>query len=526
MHAQTMGPRGLQPSAVSRGPLSVLDGRRTTIHVATWVRHTIAAFCIGAFAPHAFGAESGAKNVAGQQSVVQILAYDDGSLLNQGSGVVAGENGIVLTNAHLLNKANRIVIRDADGKDHVATVVNLDATRDVAVLRGDLTSEPLPLAQRDPAQSDTVEVIGYWNPGLERPRSGLFVSGPKFVAQVQAASRVAKALIAAEPTAGQMELAASLGRGAYGAAVVNRCGELVGLIHPDPKKPVAELLKPHLPVAAFALIGTELSVVLAAAHIPAVAVAQAPCLTVAQTLESEKQRVEQEAAEQAKKSKEQLAKEKAKAEQAKREAQQEREARENAEKERDTAIDEAAETKNDAAEVVSDVKDQAEELEENNTRIADRNRLLLWALAGGAVLALLIVTLLVLRRRRDIARAKIALRAATATFGDCRFSGANSQGAPIAFIVLGKDLLQRDSGLLLGRNPDKVQVVVADETVSREHARLFVRDNRLHIQDLGSTTGTSVNGNRVEGEPVIVITGDTIRFGDVKLHLAIDGGAK
>lgn len=522
MHAQSMGARGLQPSAVGRRPRSPPDGRRSAIHVATWVRHTIAAFCIGAVAQHAFGAEPAATNVVGQQSVVQILAYDDGTLLNQGSGVVAGERGIVLTNAHLLNKANRIVIRDADGKDHQASIVNLDATRDVAVLRGDTTSEPLPLSQRDPAQSDTLEIIGYWNPGLERPKSGLFVSGPKFVAQAQPASRVAKALVSAEPTAGQMELAASLGRGAYGAAVVNRCGELVGLVHPDPKKPVAELLKPHLPVGAFALIGTELSHVLGAAHIPAVAVAQAPCLTVAQTLETEKQRAEREAAAQAKKSKEQLAKERAKAEQARRDAQQEREAREHAEKERDTAINEAAETKHDAAKVVSDVKDQAEQLEEDNTRIADRNRLLLWALAGGAVLALLIVTLLVLRRRRDIARAKIALRAATATFGDCRFSGANSQGNPIAFIVLGKDLLQRDSGLLLGRNPEKVQVVVADQTVSREHARLFVRDNRLHIQDLGSTTGTSVNGNRIEGEPVIVITGDTIRFGDVKLSLTVN----
>ena len=52
---------------------------------------------------------------------------------------------------------------------------------------------------------------------------------------------------------------------------------------------------------------------------------------------------------------------------------------------------------------------------------------------------------------------------------------------------------------VLGKQPD-CQVVLADSKVSRRHARLFERDGRVFVEDLGSTNGTLVVGRAIEGE--------------------------
>ena len=42
-----------------------------------------------------------------------------------------------------------------------------------------------------------------------------------------------------------------------------------------------------------------------------------------------------------------------------------------------------------------------------------------------------------------------------------------------------------------------VDLVVADRFLSRKHARLFQRDGRLFVEDLGSRNGTQVNGIQI-----------------------------
>ena len=55
-------------------------------------------------------------------------------------------------------------------------------------------------------------------------------------------------------------------------------------------------------------------------------------------------------------------------------------------------------------------------------------------------------------------------------------------------------------------------------SVSHRHAEIFERDGVLHIRDLGSTNGTCVNGDRVEGERRLEL-GDTIHFADLPFRL-------
>jgi pSer/pThr/pTyr-binding forkhead associated (FHA) protein len=64
--------------------------------------------------------------------------------------------------------------------------------------------------------------------------------------------------------------------------------------------------------------------------------------------------------------------------------------------------------------------------------------------------------------------------------------------------------------LTLGRAPD-CGLVFGDDTVSRHHARLELRDGRWFLVDLDSSNGTLVNGRRVRDTEVRA--GDEIRLG-------------
>lgn len=67
----------------------------------------------------------------------------------------------------------------------------------------------------------------------------------------------------------------------------------------------------------------------------------------------------------------------------------------------------------------------------------------------------------------------------------------------------------------LGRRTDN-DVVFSDLTVSKEQALIRAEGNTFTLYDRGSSGGTFVNGQRVQG-PVILYHGDTIEMGEVKL---------
>jgi len=56
-------------------------------------------------------------------------------------------------------------------------------------------------------------------------------------------------------------------------------------------------------------------------------------------------------------------------------------------------------------------------------------------------------------------------------------------------------------------------IVINDPEISRRHARLYVQGNGFVLEDLGSTNGTFVNGQRLLG-PYVMRPGDTITFGE------------
>lgn len=67
---------------------------------------------------------------------------------------------------------------------------------------------------------------------------------------------------------------------------------------------------------------------------------------------------------------------------------------------------------------------------------------------------------------------------------------------------------------MVGRHPT-ADFVLDDHLVSRRHFRLVQRGGAWEVEDLGSTNGTHLNGQRVRRAPLR--DGDRIRAGETEL---------
>ncbi|MBX5483193.1 MAG: sigma 54-interacting transcriptional regulator [Myxococcaceae bacterium] len=68
---------------------------------------------------------------------------------------------------------------------------------------------------------------------------------------------------------------------------------------------------------------------------------------------------------------------------------------------------------------------------------------------------------------------------------------------------------------ILGRSPS-CEIPLEDHKVSRRHAKIVVEQGQAKITDLGSRNGTVVNGERIEGE-AILLPGDRVQVGDTTI---------
>ena len=66
--------------------------------------------------------------------------------------------------------------------------------------------------------------------------------------------------------------------------------------------------------------------------------------------------------------------------------------------------------------------------------------------------------------------------------------------------------------LFVGRDLNN-DIVINDPEISRRHSRLFNQGNGIAIEDLGSTNGTFLNGQRLVG-PQLLRPGDMVTFGE------------
>ena len=92
-------------------------------------------------------------------------------------------------------------------------------------------------------------------------------------------------------------------------------------------------------------------------------------------------------------------------------------------------------------------------------------------------------------------------------------TNSNEQGASRFDLVVGETSI--------GRHPE-CGIVVDAGAVSRYHAKICANHDDFVVEDLGSSDGTFVNGDRIE-KPHRLFDGDVLRIGQTELLVEIQG---
>ena len=77
--------------------------------------------------------------------------------------------------------------------------------------------------------------------------------------------------------------------------------------------------------------------------------------------------------------------------------------------------------------------------------------------------------------------------------------------------------IEPGDSVVLGRDSTQCQFVVRDISVSRCHCKLTVTGDQAQVEDLGSTNGTIVNGERVE--TAVLSAGDVVEIGQCRIEV-------
>lgn len=164
-----------------------------------------------------------------QDSVVEITTevVQTGSLSKQyvssgaGSGVVISDNGYIITNNHVIDGAEKIVVTMHDGTTYDATLVGKDSQQDVALLKVEATG----LTAATFGDSDKIatgqKVVAIGNPLGQ-------LGGTVTDGIISATSRE---IVIDNVTMNLIQISAAINPGNSGGGLFNAQGELIGLVN-------------------------------------------------------------------------------------------------------------------------------------------------------------------------------------------------------------------------------------------------------------------------------------------------------
>jgi Do/DeqQ family serine protease len=170
--------------------------------------------------PHGAGAPPPESGMSMQDYLAELLEENGGFPENSlGSGVIVGEDGLIVTNEHVVRDADEIVIRLSDRTEYRAKVVGADPLTDVALLRIK-PSRKLPVA----LLGDSGRIrVGEWAIAVGNP------FGLESTVTVGVISATGRTDLAADPTGDLIQTDASINPGNSGGPLLNSRGEVVGI---------------------------------------------------------------------------------------------------------------------------------------------------------------------------------------------------------------------------------------------------------------------------------------------------------
>ena len=144
-----------------------------------------------------------------------------------GSGFIVSEDGVILTNDHVVRDSERIMVTLPDGRDFEAQLLGADQLTDVAVLR--IQGNDIPVA---PVGTSEGLLIGEWSLAIGNPFGNLFSnSEPSVTAGV--ISGTGRHIIPDDEDRvvylGMIQTDASINPGNSGGPLVNSVGEVIGV---------------------------------------------------------------------------------------------------------------------------------------------------------------------------------------------------------------------------------------------------------------------------------------------------------
>lgn len=84
------------------------------------------------------------------------------------------------------------------------------------------------------------------------------------------------------------------------------------------------------------------------------------------------------------------------------------------------------------------------------------------------------------------------------------------------------DFEPEEEDVIVGRSSD-AEIAIPDRSMSRRHARLFLKGGEWLVEDLGSRNGTLLNGRRIT-EPTVVGIGTVLRIGSTTVNVTEAAG--
>ena len=499
-----------------------------------------------------------------RSSLVQVVVMDrNGEVRRVRSGFAVSDAGHVVTVAHGVWNEDRIVVVPRDsGAEMVARVVHTNERADVALLAvNGLEQKPLSLAKDGFAPGRLVYSAGVWS----KPGQDILVAVLPATAQGAVGQHDEIAAASLQPAVSLILHNAMIPAAGYGGPLLNECGEVAGVNRGAPDVPNWRLRVDEAPES---VVYSATANAIAGLMLPAgIAFSQSEtsCMDarVAAEAQAAQAKAEAEAAVTEAQAAAQQAEEKDAALQERQEALQEAESRvAKLQAQYDDAVNtgaaetgalqselESARTEREAAQAaVSAVEEElaALRLEREAQAQASRTRFIVAAVVV-ALLAVIVAIVVVaaLRRRsralesaqQQAARAKqeaeraqqqaervqAAANAPPPAVADCLLTGNADDGQPVAIKIPGS--LLAGEGAVIGRSPRNATFLIDDETLSREHARVYYEPEAgLQIEDLHSTNGTRLNGRQLRsGTPTRMANEDAVELGGVKLRVVWEG---